>query len=666
MRRFVDTVAGKAMCHLAVMALVLPTATLAVVNRAEAQVQQLPSWAVTEFRDIKNGNARYGQAASEAVSSELAKTNRYDVLDQGTVKRSIESLGLTSPLEGIVNLQRVGQDIRAKVIVQGEVLDYQVRAVGGGKQAIVALRVVAYNAQGGLPVNGALERGESTIRSGNVTNEALINDAIAQAAAGAVIKMQSQQLPTATVLNTSARVALINQGARSGFKGGDAVVITRGSVQVATARVGNVEPDQAEISFERIQGAGVAPGDRVDALFNPPPLPAIGVAVIKTNGEINGGRSRPRGRSNNATLISALLVVGLVAVLLSSGNSNGTEATGRFDAEATIALNGNTPGVRLSWNTNGFFKGSTTSSEGVKLWQIYRNLSGPTPTDVPILVVNGGAREAFDLPTNVSSNVAFARFANQNTQTCSSQSLTDSTIPATGVALAPGQPYIYQLEAVYSVLAINLPDGTSGSQSGGGTTTSAGGTTTSAGGNTTSGNNGGLSSGTNGTTTAGGTNTAGGGGTTGGNANTLCYFRSGRSTSGQATPLNKPTPGNPVAGPSLPPAGSTAPSVNFSFTATNTNATIPARYVIEFSDQITFPKGRTVRTEQLITTTRSVDFGDTTLFTTRLRNAPVLFYRIGIRNLDDRPGPVKARKDDQRYIYSNAVRLSRGSTPPSS
>ena len=75
MRRFVDTFAGKAFCHLAVMALVLPTVTLTVARRAEAQVQQLPSWAVTEFKDMKgNASLKYGQAAADAVSKELATT----------------------------------------------------------------------------------------------------------------------------------------------------------------------------------------------------------------------------------------------------------------------------------------------------------------------------------------------------------------------------------------------------------------------------------------------------------------------------------------------------------------------------------------------------------------------------------------------------------------
>ena len=187
MRRFVDTTAGRAFCHLAAIALVLPTVTLTLAGRAEAQVTQLPSWAITEFKDLKGGaTSKYGQVAADAVASELAKTNQYDVVPQESVKRSIETLGLSSPPEGLVNLSRIGQDVRATTIVAGEVIDYKVNAVGGGKQAIVAVRMVAYDVSSGLPVNGALEKGESTIRSGNVTDAALISDAVTQAATSPV------------------------------------------------------------------------------------------------------------------------------------------------------------------------------------------------------------------------------------------------------------------------------------------------------------------------------------------------------------------------------------------------------------------------------------------------------------------------------------------------
>ena len=661
MRRFIDTVAGKALCHLAAMALVLPTVTLTVAARAEAQVTQLPSWAVTEFKDLHAANSRYGQVAADAVSGELAKTNRYDVIAQETIKRSLDTLGLSSPLEGLVNLNRVGQDIRADVIVQGEVADYQVRAVGGGKQAIVVMRLTAIRVASGLPVNGALVRGESTIRGGNVTNEALINDAISQASADAILTMSRQQLPTATVLNTQVRTALINQGTRSGFKTGDTVTLTRGSIQVGTARIGVVEPDQAEITYERIT-RGVAPGDRVDAIFTVPALPAFG-GIIKADGTANTGGSRPRGRSNNATLISALLVVGLVAVLLSSGNSNGTEATAQVRAEPTLDLSG-VPANRISWSANGFFKGSGSSGSGISQWQIYRQDVATNP----VLIVAGPDRSVLDsVGRNNSISGNYARFQNRvGGTTCDFQNPTDATfVTATTATARAGVPYYYRIEAVYYVLGIDTPAGNTGSSGGnntggntGTTNGSTGNNTGNSAGNTTGSNNGGNNGTTNGGT-AGGTN--GTTGTSGTNAGTqLCYFKSGLSTTGQATPLNKPT---------LNPTGGTFPNLSASFTGVTTaGVSINAVYVVEFSDSRDFPKGSTVRTPQGTVTAGTTTFRflatNSDLFTSRLRNASPIFYRIGVRNQSDRPGPVKNGSSNQRYIYSDPAQFTRPLTPP--
>ena len=87
-------------------------------------------------------------------------------------------------------------------------------------------------------------------------------------------------------------------------------------------------------------------------------------------------------------------------------------------------------------------------------------------------------------------------------------------------------------------------------------------------------------------------------------------------------------------------------------------------YVIEFSDTRDFLKGNTVRTKQFITTTQRINVLDTDIFTSRLRNAQTIFYRIGVRNQDDKPGPVPNGPSRQRYIYSNPAQFTRPLTPP--
>ena len=676
MRRFVDTFAGKAFCHLAAMALVLPTVTLTVAGRAEAQVTQLPSWAITEFKDLKAGaSSKYGQAAADAVASELAKTNQYDVVPQESVKRSIETLGLSSPLEGLVNLSRVGQDVRATTIVQGEILDYKVSSVGGGKQAIVAVRMVAYDVSSGLPVNGALEKGESTIRSGNVTDEALVTDAVGQAAAVAVRKMQGQQLPSATVLNTGKNIALLNQGSRSGFKTGDTVILTRGSIQVGTGRIGALEPDQAEISYERLV-RGVAPGDRARAVFTPPSIPKIG-AIFTENGDIRTPR-KSRGGSNNATLISALLVVGLVAVLLGSGNnSNSTSSTSRVTAQPT--LDNGQPAIRVNWSPNGFFKGTGSSGNGVARWQLYRNDVSPS---TPVIVIgNNTGNNIVDSVRNNPSQFPLEYFTSAQVGgfLCNNTSPSNATRVA-ATPLSAGVPVVYSIEAVYQVSSLDLPDGTTGA-TGSSTGTSATGTSTTGTTATTTG----TTTGTTGTTsttsgtqtsssasTTGNTTTAGSSaGTTSGNVQS-CYFRSGRSSSGQATALNRPS----VVSPNNQALDPTVASTRFTFTSNQNAGSVGVgqfnqEFIIEFSDDPNFPKRFTVSQTATIPNQLFFDINTTSdRFNKKgrtganLRTASPIYYRIGVRNSQDRPGPVQDSASGKRYIYSLSGVFTRSAQPP--
>lgn len=678
MRRFVDTFAGKALCHLVAMALVVPTVTLTVASRATAQVTQLPSWAVTEFKDLKGANSfHYGQSAADAVASELAKTNRYDVVPQDTVKRSIETLGLASPLDQIVNLSRVGQDVRATTIVAGEVVDYQVRQVGGGKEALVAIRAVAYDVASGLPVNGALVEGESTVRSGNVTNDTLVNDAISQAAALAVRQMSTQQASVATVLNTTDRLALINQGARSGFRTGDSVIITRGAQQIGTGRIGAVEPDQAEMSPERLNGPGISPGDKVRTVFSPPALPLKGYSVFTDKGSLNvrNNNGRRGGRSNNATLISALLVVGLIGVLLGSGNnSNSTSAAG--DVTAQASLDNGSPAIRLNWSPNGFYKGTGTSGNGVARWQIYRSDVSPSN---PVLVI-GNHSTVVD--SSLLNNSDFPNDVFQSNQVGGTQCNYASPVTGTRAAtplLTTGRPVYYSIEAVYFVSSLDLPivpGTTSGTTSTSGTTA---GTTSGTTSGTTASTTGTGTTGTTGTTaTSGGTgttSTAGSSsGTNSGNV-TSCYFQSGRSSSGQATPLTRPVLGTPN-GSTLSNSGTTSASnATFSFTSNQLAgsaggaAQITQQAILEFSDDPTFPAKYSIATAPTygssftgINTTSAPFNSKKGRSGLLLSVASPIYYRIGIRNATDRPGPVQDSASSRRYIYSLTGQFTRPST----
>jgi len=182
-RRFIATLPGRLLGQLLILALLLPTITLALSSRASAQVAVLPSWAVVEFRNLKSPGTEFGRNAAAAVAGELAKTGQYDVTPQESVQRAIETLGIASPPDVAVNLFRVAQEIRASTVVAGDIVDYRILNVGAGRQAVVQMQVSVYDVASGIRVNGAVVRGQSTIRPGDVTEEALVNDAIAKAPA---------------------------------------------------------------------------------------------------------------------------------------------------------------------------------------------------------------------------------------------------------------------------------------------------------------------------------------------------------------------------------------------------------------------------------------------------------------------------------------------------
>jgi len=222
-RRFIKSLPGKAISQLVVVALLLPSLSLMLLGKAQAQLTTQPTWAVLPF--VVNpkgapGMANLGNVAAEAVASELSRTNSYDVVPQEQIKRAAENLGLQLPITDKTSLLRLAQEVRATTIVTGEVVGERVLSNAGGRQGVVGLNVRVQDVASGLSINGAGVLSRSTVRAGGVPDETLVNEAIGTAAADAVNTIRGQSLPTGTVLNTTERTALINQGTRTGFKKG--------------------------------------------------------------------------------------------------------------------------------------------------------------------------------------------------------------------------------------------------------------------------------------------------------------------------------------------------------------------------------------------------------------------------------------------------------------
>lgn len=662
MRRFITSLLGKVISAWAIIALLLPSISLLWADRAFAQVAVQPSMAVVEFQNQKSPGTGFGKLAAEAVTSQFtAVSQKYDVQPTELVNKAFQTLGIASPPVNKVNLFRVADELKVNYIVSGVISDYRIVSEGTSRHAIVAMSVVVYDVASETALNGASVSAESVSRPNSVDETTLVNDAINTAAQLAVREINGRSLPSATVLNTQVQTALINQGSRSGFEEGQNVIVTRGTQQVATATIADVEPDSSTIQLQH-SFVGIQPGDKVHVVFTVPPVVTIGADNLT---------HRPRASrpvSSNASIISALLVVGLVVALLSNGNGNATGAAANVTAEAEL-MNGNSgpPGVRISWYPNVFYKGNAIRSQ----WQIWRSdvSSGP-------ILIAPGQDTSFDDQTVAQSNTYAAYTAPSSGTDC---------LPQTGIgfdptALTPGIPYTYQVELLYALTQNDLPvnggtttttgttagggltgtTGTTGSITGttGATTTGTTGTTTS----TTTGTTGTTTTSTTTTTTT--TTTAGNTGT-----NNDCYFISGRTNSQFATALFPPV---------LVQNSGNNGSVNYQFssgTPQSSSQPITVQYVLEFSDQPFAPgntnhiyvAGTYVSNVTSVLSIPADVWPSSTESTTApswAQNATTLYWRVGARDIIDSPGPLPDISTNQRYIFSTYQSISKPNVPP--
>ena len=111
MRRLIASLPGKILSQVVVMALVLPYLAFGLATRGQAQLKQLPSWAVIDFVNKMDASKGFGAEAAKAVASSLVKTGKYDVQAQDSVARTVESLNLVQPLGDINNILRVASEL---------------------------------------------------------------------------------------------------------------------------------------------------------------------------------------------------------------------------------------------------------------------------------------------------------------------------------------------------------------------------------------------------------------------------------------------------------------------------------------------------------------------------------------------------------------------------
>lgn len=585
---------------------------MGMAAKGHAQLRSLPGWAVVNFANKKApGATDLGAHAAAAVGQSLFRTGKYNVEPADNVQRVVEGLGLKQPLPDLQNILRVANDLRVQTIVSGDVVEYRVDRSAAGKQARASIRVVAYDVASGLPVNGAAVAASSIVQGSEVADEVLIKDAISQAAGLAVGQIAQQNLPLGTVLNTQTSEALINSGTRQGFKLGMKVIITRGRQQVAEGFVNDVLPDKSTIKVTR-SDLGIAPGDKVRAIFDVPVI----VPAFSANGD--PVVEKPKAQANTSSLISTMLVLGLVAFLAVGSGGRGGEVVTAPVAEAYVDPTlGST--VQITWRPNGYAKGNSQRRQ----WQLYRS----DDLSLVSLVVPGSALKALDTVT--ARTTTWTNLPNSDFSVCNANNQVTSN--ANGAVL--GRPYQYQVQLVFVLASTDLPS-------------SAGGTTTNTAGNNNTAN------------TAGNNNT--------GTATSECFFVSALSPTGLATPLARPGLVSPANN------GSLQTPQEFRFqSVVNPAFEIFVEYQIQVSSTLNFTAASTYkkvlyvrRDTGTLATPDPLDLTNDTAVPAAVRSAAKLYWRIGARNVADNPGPAKDVLSGDRYIFSPANTLVRPGSPP--
>lgn len=589
MRRFIKTTLGKLLSNAVAVSLIIPYIVAFATPRAEAQLQELPQWAVLDLVD-KTGQAppTFGAEAADAIRNELVKTGKYDVFPPEQINRAYKTLNLVPPVTQLISLLRLGAELKANTIVTSELHLFRFVRQGNLRRADLMVTMKVLDVASGIYVNGSSVIAHSTYRPLDTPDNVLLLDAMQTAAAELVRNVTSKELPFGTILNTYEGVAFVNRGTRSGFKPGQELIVLRGREQVATAIVSEVEPDSSKIKI-LTSSKGVQPGDKVRAIFTEPPI-----KLAWPKGDTTTPKFEKKNMpGKNSGLYTVALVLGLVAVALlnSSGDQN---AASKVIAQAMTDSTGE-PRIEISWRPDLFSKGTDRRVE----WWVWRN----DVTGFPVIVTRGSVITWVDddkdrTPPYANDN-AFLYGVPGGT-TCDVTALPDPNDTNSAPGIVSGVPYTYQVSLIYRVLGIELPNANQD--------------------------------------------------------NDWCYFTSSKKTAvGTATAynvtnvLNTPTANEEVTGP-----------ITFNFNAVGTALApgVVIEYVLQISDSPTFTRKTDLAKFRRNDVGSVLTVGPIDL-SGYYPSSSELYWRVGVKNVADNPGPKPDAYTKERYVFSIPRRLVR-------
>jgi TolB-like protein len=399
-----------------------------------AQIEESPRVAVLDFQNQSayGGNA-LARAASDAVTSELRKSGRYNVLSRQDVDQQLKELDLTPPLDRIGYL-RMAQALQVQSIFVGSV-----RAVtlgGASKQAQVVLEVRVIDGALGEPVNGSIETGLSNPRPGySGDDDTLVIEGLKNAAFDAVRTINTYTIPEATILNSRGiKEVILNKGMRGGIKEGMEMIVLRRGEPVGKIRVTQVSNNDATADIIA-QTRGIVPEDRARAIFQVPEVKIVGTKVVTKDPR------QTRGRGNQALkALGPLLVVALIVFAVGRGASGGNTPVRDVFAEASADGNFE-PIIKVSWKTTLFAKDNASHIQ----WQVYR--SDVTGIDgsgnlIPVGVVPGN--QNFFIDTTAPRDFSYSSPPREGSEDLELQEVVG------GPGIASGRSYTYQVALIYS------------------------------------------------------------------------------------------------------------------------------------------------------------------------------------------------------------------------
>lgn len=283
MRSFRSFAARRPISVLCVLLLLVPICSTLMLPVPAAAQSEIIQATVVDFRNTsKVPNEMFGSMATDAVVVELLRSGKFGVTTAEALQASMEALGYKAKGDRSVRvlltpamMVRLGQECEANCVISGEVTSINIDPEK--KKADVRLVVRMLDVASGEFVNGAVATGSSYPRIGYTADKDTdwVIEAINNAARKAVETMVKYIIPEATVIGTvGTNEAILNKGSQEGLEEGMELIALRrgeGGIEEVVARlrvtaVTDTDARAVVISATR----GIQPQDRVRAVYDLP------------------------------------------------------------------------------------------------------------------------------------------------------------------------------------------------------------------------------------------------------------------------------------------------------------------------------------------------------------------------------------------------------------